>query len=456
MSRPRLSLLSFASPDLVRQVRNSLEALGYRVHSPRRPRLSGKQLQEIGMAMILLERMHPRVRGLEETLDQLTAVPRFAVLAESHTDWDNTVLERFCDFVSWPCHTGELGLRLRRLCLRTLTESDCNWVADDLLELNLIGRSPAFLRTLDRLRRFTACSAAVMVEGETGTGKELAARAIHYLGERRDRPFIPVNCGALPDSLIENELFGHERGAYTDAKLNHKGLIEQAEGGTLFLDEIESLSAKGQVLLLRFLQDQEYRPLGAQSVRRADVRVISATNRPLQQLVAEGGFREDLLYRLNVMPVQVPPLRERPEDLDPLCEHFMRTYRVRYSQPMKALHPDSRAWLRDHHWPGNIRELENLLHREFLLAEGDHLRFSFLPGGAGLPQTANDGKAELVGQPFGEAKASAVSRFERHYLHQLMKAAQGNLSLAARRAGKERRSLGRLLKKHGIQRTDYA
>ncbi len=193
--------------------------------------------------------------------------------------------------------------------------------------LNLIGHSSIFLDTLLFINKASDCDAPVLIEGETGCGKEVAARAIHYLGCRKDFPFIPMNCGAIPDQLIENELFGHEKGAYTDAKQSQAGLTEQADGGTLFLDEIEALSTKGQVTLLRFIEDNVIRPLGATKSRKVNVRIIAASNVCLSELVAKGLFRQDLLFRLNLLHLNLPPLRNRKGDIQSLAEHFMQKYR---------------------------------------------------------------------------------------------------------------------------------
>jgi len=206
----------------------------------------------------------------------------------------------------------------------------------DFTKLNLLGKSLEFTQVLQQIDRFARCDAALLINGETGIGKELVARAIHYLSQRRDGPFIPVNCGAIPDSLIGSELFGHSRGAFTDAREARQGLIAQAEGGTLFLDELETLSASGQVALLRFLQDHEYRPLGASQSRLANVRVIGATNANLAALAKQGTFRQDLLYRLNVLTLDLPPLRSRGDDAVVLAQAFLRTLCSRYQQPQRS------------------------------------------------------------------------------------------------------------------------
>ena len=312
----------------------------------------------------------------------------------------------------------------------------------------MVGQSFAFRDMLRLIARMAACDASVLIEGETGTGKELAARAIHYQSARRDRPFIPVNCGAIPDSLIESELFGHRKGAFTDAKDNQPGLVTLAEGGTLFLDEIDALSPKGQVTLLRFLQDQEFRPLGARQLEHGNVRILAASNANLPQLAEKGAFRSDLLYRLRILCLELAPLRDRKGDVERLAAWFLETCDKRFGLGPKHLHPDCLAWMDSYRWPGNIRELENLLYREYLLSEGSVLRIEpprSLEKPHQVPQEAPAGALT-----FSHAKARAVEAFERSYLVSLLGVARGNVSLAARLAGKERRSLGKLLKKHGL------
>ncbi|OFZ96304.1 MAG: hypothetical protein A3H35_17170 [Betaproteobacteria bacterium RIFCSPLOWO2_02_FULL_62_17] len=309
----------------------------------------------------------------------------------------------------------------------------------------MIGQSEAFLAINALIDKIAVFDAPVLIEGETGTGKELAARAIHYGGTRRDGPFVPVNCGALPDQLIENELFGHRRGAYTDARDDQPGLVELARAGTLFLDEIDTLSPKGQVTLLRFLQDQQFRPLGGRREQQADVRIIAASNRSLNQQVEAGQFRLDLLYRLKLMHLQLPPLRHRRGDIALLARHFIEVGSARFGKAAKPFDAATLAWFERHHWPGNIRELENLIHREFLLAEGEQI--SIPPPSAALATGPASADAIIS---YRHAKNQAIMDFESRFLTRLIEQANGNVSAAARISGTERRHLGRLLKKYHI------
>ncbi len=310
----------------------------------------------------------------------------------------------------------------------------------------IVGTSAAHARMLEQLRRVAASEAPALIEGETGSGKELAARAIHYGGPRRAGPFVPVNCGALPDTLVEAELFGHERGAFTDARNARRGLVAEAAGGTLFLDEVDSLSPKAQVTLLRFLQDQCYRPVGTARERRSDVRLLAAANRPLQMLVEQREFRADLMYRLNILHLVLPPLREREGDAELLAERFVQLLATKYRCAPKPLHPDTRTWLVRQPWPGNVRELESWVHRQFLMCGGEHIVHT---EGLAVADTPKPGCPTTLAR-YQQAKAEALLRFESEYLAHALNISHGNVTRAAALAGKERRAFGKLLKKHGI------
>lgn len=333
--------------------------------------------------------------------------------------------------------------------------------AADLASFGLLGSAPCFVAAMKQVRCFADTRAHVLVHGETGTGKELVARAIHYLGPRRYKPFVPVNCGALPDNLMENELFGHARGAFTDARESQPGVVGGADGGTLFLDEIECLSLKGQVALLRFLQDGVYRPLGARCEIQSDVRVIAASNRDFGEMVSDGSFRQDLLYRLAIMSLNLPPLRARSADIPVLVRHFIGRFAREYEKPAPQADEASMIAAMDYSWPGNVRELENVVHRQFLLAERGVLKLELqattcLAGDAAAAHDSVRGDAaSLALMDMKAAKAKVIERFERDYLETLIAAAGGNVSAAARHAGKERRAFGKLLKKYAIDRARY-
>ncbi len=320
----------------------------------------------------------------------------------------------------------------------------------DWVGLNLIGHSAPFRQTLQCLLEWARVDATVLVCGETGTGKELAARAIHYLSDRRGGPFVPVNCGAITDSLLEAELFGHVRGAFTDAKQDARGMIALARGGTLFLDEVDSLSPRAQAAILRFVQDHSYRPVGAARFQEGDVRVVAASNADLEALGRAGRFREDLLYRLDLLHVTLPPLRDRGGDALLLAQAFVRRLCAQYGVQRELDDASVAALQRPHPWPGNVRELEHRIHRCYLMARGERIDLGLAPPAGAAPFDAPASPALALA--FAAAKAQVIADFERRYVHELLRQAHGNLSLAARLAGKERSRFGKLVKKYGLQR----
>jgi DNA-binding NtrC family response regulator len=319
----------------------------------------------------------------------------------------------------------------------------------------LIGRAPVFQDALSKLAVVAKSDATVLITGETGTGKELVARALHRLSPRADHPFVAVNCGSLVDTLIEGELFGHERGAFTDAHARRQGLVAQAARGTVFLDEAETLSPRAQVALLRVLQDRTFRPVGSGTEQQVDVRFVAATNASLERLVQAGSFRADLYYRLCVFSVALPPLRDRREDILLLAHHFLAKHAGGTEQAPQLSTPATRALLA-WDWPGNVRELESAILRALpmatagVIAEGDLgvPRGTVRPGGQMLlPEAPRTYKTE---------KRQLLDSFEVHYLFRLMTEHHGNVSQAARAAGKERRDLGKLLKRHGLDPRRFA
>jgi DNA-binding NtrC family response regulator len=318
----------------------------------------------------------------------------------------------------------------------------------------LVGEAPGFLKAISHLPAAAKSDATVLISGETGTGKELVARAIHYLSERAAFPFVAVNCGAVTDTLMEDELFGHERGAFTDARHHRPGLFAQAEKGTLFLDEIEALTGHGQVMLLRVLQDQLFRPLGSSQERQANVRFIAATNAALSPRVQHGSFRADLYYRLCVFRISLPPLRERTEDILRLAAHFLRKHAAPDRAPLD-FSPAARAALLAFDWPGNVRELENAVIRALWICPTNAIEVEdlALPGFAatGSPPTA-----DATPRTYRALKRLAIEAFEWDYLNRLMQEHRGNVTRAARTAGKDRRELGKLLKKYHFNPKRFA
>ena len=308
----------------------------------------------------------------------------------------------------------------------------------------LVGRSPELLRQTGLVPTMANCNSSVLILGETGTGKELCAQAIHYMSPRANGPWIAVNCGALPADLVEAELFGHARGAYTSAYQSREGLIAQAEGGTLLLDEVDSLPLPSQAKLLRFLQEKEYRAVGSDEMRRANVRVISATNIDLPTLVTQGTFRRDLYYRLNVLTLKLPALRERRSDILVLAQHFIALYAREFGRAEPQLSRAVQSSLETHQWPGNVRELEHCVERAVLLCQQGEIAAEDL----GLPALAEESPFD---GSFRAAKARSVEAFERQYLEQALQRSHGNIGQAAAAASKNRRAFFELMRRHNIK-----
>jgi two-component system NtrC family response regulator len=312
---------------------------------------------------------------------------------------------------------------------------------------HIVGRSSALLDVLDSASRVATTDATVLILGETGTGKELIARAIHLNSPRRDRPFVVINCGAIPAELLESELFGHVKGSFTGAFSHKKGKVEMAERGTVFLDEIGELPLDLQVRVLRLLQQHEIEKVGATSLIRVDVRIISATHRDLEALVAEGKFREDLYYRLAVIPITVPPLRERTGDVAELVHHFFELSKVKYGRPQLRLTPAVMPYLLTYRWPGNIRELENVMERLVLLSRSDEINVTNLPERIRQAQPPME-----VTTPGSVAGGTALNTVERDLILQALRDCNWNQTQAARQLGITRKTLVYRMGKHGIFR----
>jgi len=376
------------------------------------------------------------------------SAPEPPVVVVSDTDAPNEMFEMIKlgadDFVTPPLTATGILPRLWRLIEQTVRgETPLHKLKEKFFGTKmLIGESPAFLEVINNIPLIAQYDTTVLISGETGTGKEVCANAIHRLSPRVNQPFIPVNCGAIPIELMENELFGHERGAFTGAASSHIGLIQEADGGTLFLDEIDSLPLMAQVKLLRFLQEKEFRPLGSSKTRRADVRVITATNLDIEKAVNTGKVRQDLYYRLNIIPLKLPPLRERREDILLLADHFLAGCAAKFRKRVTGFAPEARQKLLLHDWPGNVRELEHAVERAAALSSRAIIQSS------DLTLSRGDGLANHVS--FKAAKAKVVAEFERTYLQALLMAYSGNVTRAAEAAHKDRGALCQLLRKHHI------
>jgi two-component system, NtrC family, response regulator PilR len=364
-----------------------------------------------------------------------------------------------CDYLIKPFDVDELKLKVReKLDARQLRQE--NVLLKRVLHKShvfagIIGRSPSMLAVFDLVESVAKTTSTVLVTGESGTGKELIARAVHFHSLRRDRPFVALNCGALPETLLESELFGHMRGAFTGAETTKKGLVEIAEGGTIFLDEIGEMTPMMQVKLLRVLQERRFRRVGGLDEIEANIRVVAATNQDLPKLVADGRFREDLYYRINVIPVQLPALRERREDIPLIAEHFLSKYREQMGKAVAAISGGAMAFLERYDWPGNIRELENVIERAVALERTPTILVESLPAQirvtmAGTPAaSAADDVPELPAGGFDLERH--VQSVERRYLAQALERAGGVQVRAAELLGMSFRSFRYYAKKYNLK-----
>ncbi len=324
----------------------------------------------------------------------------------------------------------------------------------------MVGKSRKMQEVFNTVDSIAGTTSTILILGESGTGKELVARAVHQRSKRKDKPFVVINCASLSEHLLESELFGHKKGSFTGAINDKRGLFEEADNGTIFLDEIGEIPQLIQVKLLRVLQEGEMRPVGGNQSKKVDVRVIAATNRDLQQNVKDGRFREDLFYRLNVISVTLPPLRERPEDIPLLAYHFLEKYRKKMEKNVSKISVDALQSLQNYRWVGNVRELENVIERAVVLVNGDTINAKDLPSkvlGDAFYLGSEDGGegADLSQFDYQEAKNRALWAFNRNYLTNLLRQSSGNLSSAASKAGMDRSNFKKIIRKYNVEIIEY-
>ena len=355
------------------------------------------------------------------------------------------------DYISKPFKNDEIILLLKKAEERERLKEENRQLKQEVRKecsfASIISRNRAMQEIFGLVRRIADYKTTVLITGETGTGKELIARAIHYEGARKGKPFVAVNCAAIPENLLESELFGHIKGAFTDASSDKAGLFEQADGGTLFLDEIGEMPLSLQVKLLRALQEEEIRRVGSSTSKKVDVRLISATSRNLENDVATGRFREDLFFRLNVFTMPLPPLRERLDDLPLLVEHFLKRFSARFDKSVPRVSPEVMQLFNGYGWPGNVRELENLLERGVILCEGDTLTAYLLPARLNIAET--EPRAYLSGETLSIKQAGAA--MERELIRCALDSTSGNRTHAARVLEISLRSLLYKIKEYGFE-----
>jgi two-component system, NtrC family, response regulator AtoC len=355
------------------------------------------------------------------------------------------------DFILKPPDLDHLGVVLKRAIEHASLQREVDrWRSGPLGEQTMIGESPGLKRALQRLDRAgKSDNATVLIQGETGAGKELMARYLHAHSARAVGPFIEINCSAIPEQLLESELYGHEKGAFTDAKRFKKGLVELAHGGTLFLDEIGEMSPSLQAKLLRVLETRTFRRVGGHADITVDVRVVAATHRDLKRDLADGKFREDLYFRLNVVPVEMPPLRERTEDIQILAEHFIKRFCRELGRPTSRLHPDALALFFDYPWPGNVRELRNVIERVLLLEAEDEILPEHLPVEIARPKPRSG--APVPSHPFPPGVVRPLAEIEKLAIEHSLRVCDGNKTRAAQLLGISRQTLRTKLKEFALE-----
>ena len=408
------------------------------------------QLQKTDVAFLVVPALPPS--EIQRTLSALRTDRNLPIVLVSDATAADDIIDYLrsgiADHLTPPLRSLDVLPRLWRLVehavrKKTLTER----LKEGVGLRQIIGTSPALMAEIRKIPVVAACDSSVLISGETGTGKEMFARTIHYLGPRAGRPFIPVNCGAIPSELVENELFGHVRGAFTGANVTHEGLVSEAQGGTLFLDEIDCLPPQAQVKLLRLLQEKVYRKLGSTKMQRSDIRVIAAASSYLAQTAEQGGFRQDLFYRLSIVQIAIPPLRERCEDIPLLAQHFLAESASEQERTVDGFSPEALQKLKAHRWPGNVRELENTIKRAVIFAKTGVIQQEEID----LPRK----EAPASPGSFQEEKAKVIEQFEITYIRELLAAHHGNITQAARTAGKNRRAFWELIRKYDINVETY-
>ncbi len=403
--------------------------------------------------LILMDIRMIKVSGLEalEKIQMLNpAIPVILMTAYSSVETAVEALKKGAyDYLTKPLDFEKLKVTLRRAAdhrrLREENRELRKRLGEQFDPGRIIGRSSSMERLLETVSQVAPSEATVLISGESGTGKELVAGAIHYNSPRREGPFVKINCAAITETLLESELFGHERGAFTGAERRKEGKFFQASGGTLFLDEVSEMSLQMQVKLLRVLQEREFSRVGGEEVLKVDVRLVAATNRDLAGAIEEGTFREDLYYRLDVVGLQLPPLRERREDIPLLCQHFLQRFAEKNRKQIKGFTPEAMDGLTRYRWPGNVRELMNAVERAVVLARSDYLSADDFPM---IGQGAQDNGAEAL-PAVGLSGDQTLDNVERATILKTLEAVGGNKSEAARRLGITRKTLHTKLKKYG-------
>ena len=437
--------------NFLKLIRMRLELAGYEVATALNEDEAIAKAREatFGLSIVDLKLVHRDGISLMEEMHSINPYMPIIILT-AHGSIESAVeatKKGAFNFLNKPFDPEELLLQIEKAMENQRLVSEVRRLEGLLKERfdfkNIVARSEKMQGVLNLVTRIAATDSTIYISGESGTGKELIAKAIHLASERRDKPLVAINCAAIPEALLESELFGHEKGAFTDAKTSYRGLFAQSHRGTIFLDEVGDMSLSIQAKLLRVLQEKQFYPLGSGRPVEVDVRVIVATNKNLEDEVKNGSFREDLFYRIHVVPIELPPLRERKEDIPLLAEHFLREISQRMKKEMKGISAMAMQKLMLYDWPGNVRELENTIEHAVAVTQHDVINEDVLLPTKDLP-------AEPL-KPFRQA----VEEFKRGYIVRLLEFTKGNVSKAAELAGKYRADFYNLVKKHNLKPEDF-
>ena len=452
--------------DLATSCQRLLDSKGYRTSVANTAEEALAVLPEDEPHLVLTDLKMPGMGGMKLLKQVKEDYPEIQVLMMTAYSTVEDAVEAMrlgaADFVPKPFTPDHLSIVVEKtLGERQLRQENRN-LKDQLSRQysfdNIIGKAPTMVQVFASIKKIANTNINVLIGGASGTGKELIAHSIHANSSRKSRPFVPINCGALPETLVESEIFGYEKGAFTGAAKPRPGLLEEAAGGTFFMDEVGELPPALQVKFLRALEDGTFRRLGSNAERESDFRLICATNQNIEQLVEEGEFREDLYYRINTFPIHLPSLRERRDDIALLADHYLRIIAERNQCELRGISPEAMELLNNHEWRGNVRELQNVIERALILASGGYVRPDDLPQNVQNKQVGETVRETeyRLDLPFKEAKEHLIEDFERRYIVEVLKSFNGNVSRSAKHSGIDRRSLHRLLSKYHIDAHEAA
>ncbi len=462
-------LLVDDEPDILLVMSANLKKEGYEVETAEDGVEALRRLEGRDYDVIIVDHQMPKLTGMD-FLERIRSVqlrgtdkndiPVIVVTAYGTIEMAvKAMKDGAYSFLTQPIQYEDLSLQVKNAVERRRLSREVENLRQEVEDRyqfgNILGKNPQMQEIFQLIRTVAETDATVLVQGESGTGKELIARAIHYNSRRKDRSFVVVSCSALPETLLESELFGHEKGAFTGAVRRRIGRFEMADGGTVFLDEVGEMSVPVQLKLLRVLQEREFERVGGNQTVKVDVRVIAATHKDLHLAMSERLFREDLFYRLNVVPIKLPPLRDRPDDVPFLAAHFLSKYSEKNRKRIMSISPEALSALTRYSYPGNVRELENIIERAVIMEKGDTL------GKIDLRRTGAAGKFDIsfpMGndiQPFRKTKTEIVGRFEKEYFTQLLRLYSGNMTKASFHAGINIKNFHEKMARYGLKKEEF-